>query len=105
MRWHIILSFIGVDKLGIAFRDQIIDKSFKILPHRWICIFIDGQSCRSMQNENLKDPNVDISEFRKFPLNDVCYQMESPWKGFKIDLFLKTFHLILQTKLDTSLQA
>lgn len=85
---HVIVSLIIVDKLRIAFWNQVVDKGLEVFSHRRICIFIDGQSGRGMLDKYMKDTRLDLSHFRKMPFYQMGYQMKSPRKGFEAYGFL-----------------
>ncbi len=93
MGWHIITSFVIVDKTAIIFRDKVIDKGFKILSYTWVSIFIYCQPCRSVLDENMQYSNLDFLQFWEFLFDPICNQVKASGIGFKSDSFLKSFHL------------
>jgi hypothetical protein len=77
MRRHVVRPFVGVNKAGIVFRYQVIQKAVKVAAHRWICIFVDGQARRGMLDEYLKHPLAQFFDFRKVVHNQARYQVET----------------------------
>ena len=50
VRRHVVLAFSGVHECGVTIRDQPIEKRFKVAPHIRVCVFLNQQRGRSMQD-------------------------------------------------------
>ena len=73
MGGHIIAAFKGVRIIWLIFFHQIIQGVFKIYPNTRVSIFINGERCRCMFDENVKDSC--FWKFRKLVLNNWVNQV------------------------------
>lgn len=92
---HIIGAFIIVLVIRRIFGNGLIEKTLEIAPHGWIGIFIDGQAGGCVLDEHLQQPNPDLLQVRKFPLNDAGNQVKTARIGGQVNGLLKSRHMIL----------
>ncbi len=48
MGTHIVRAFKGMDEVGSTVGNEFIKKRLKVMPYVRVCIFVDGQSGRSV---------------------------------------------------------
>jgi hypothetical protein len=86
MSRHIIRSFINMRIKGVILRYEVVYKGFKIKPHRWVSILIQGKARRSMLNQYMHDSGIGQYACCLYYL--ACDQVKSPWMGRQCERML-----------------
>ena len=84
MSRHIVWPLIGVPVKRLVFFYQVVEAAFKVYPHGRVCIFIDGQTRRSMLNEDMQNSvwGQAGNRLQYFSGNE----MKTPWIGGERDM-------------------
>ena len=81
VRRHVVWPFVGVDKIRRVFGGQFVKMALHILPNCWIGVFVDGQGCGGVLNEDVGQSHLKLTQFWKLPNYFGRYQMKAACFG------------------------
>ena len=101
MSWHIVGAFKGMNIIRRVFWYHFVEMAFKILSHRGIGVFVDGEGGRGMVNKNMGEAHANFFEFRDLGFDLRSDEMKSSGKGseLKRTLIPSQLHRFLRDKL------